>query len=148
MLRFWLYLYRIMLSCPDFGAFQALRNPPCLAPLSNRRRRAHGPRAGITDGCCSEAQPHLVVASQHQPLPCSLLHHGYRDRKLKLICRDNDATSTRTDSPCDQNMPRSSHPSTKSDLSSASSASPLHRLPVNPRRKKVAPDERKRVATA
>ncbi|KAJ4288789.1 hypothetical protein N0V88_007325 [Collariella sp. IMI 366227] len=31
---------------------------------------------------------------------------------------------------------------------SISAPSPLHRLPVNPRRKKVAPDERKRVATA
>ncbi|KAK4139555.1 uncharacterized protein C8A04DRAFT_40619 [Dichotomopilus funicola] len=44
-------------------------------------------------------------------------------------------------------MPRPSNPSANLDVS-ASALSPLHRLPVNPRRKKVAPDERKRVATA
>ncbi|KAK3937956.1 fungal-specific transcription factor domain-containing protein [Diplogelasinospora grovesii] len=42
-------------------------------------------------------------------------------------------------------MPKSKNPA-KSTSSSA--PSPLQRLPVNPRRKKVAPDERKRVATA
>ncbi|SPQ23514.1 350fac74-ea02-4724-bed3-172135972bed [Thermothielavioides terrestris] len=49
-------------------------------------------------------------------------------------------------------MPRPSHPSATLGLPSTSTTtstpSPLHRLPVNPRRKKVAPDERKRVATA
>ncbi|KAK3901830.1 hypothetical protein C8A05DRAFT_34490 [Staphylotrichum tortipilum] len=54
-------------------------------------------------------------------------------------------------------MPRPPHPPSNLDIASAaaaaaaastSTASPLHRLPVNPRRKKVSPDERKRVATA
>ncbi|KAK4245124.1 hypothetical protein C7999DRAFT_43314 [Corynascus novoguineensis] len=45
-------------------------------------------------------------------------------------------------------MPRPSNSSANPDTSSTSTPSPLHRLPVNPRRKKVAPDERKRVATA
>ncbi|KAL2017426.1 hypothetical protein VTK56DRAFT_2082 [Thermocarpiscus australiensis] len=45
-------------------------------------------------------------------------------------------------------MPRSSSLSAHPDASSTSAPSPLQRLPVNPRRKKVAPDERKRVATA
>ncbi|KAK4119083.1 hypothetical protein N657DRAFT_582479 [Parathielavia appendiculata] len=45
-------------------------------------------------------------------------------------------------------MTRLSNTPANSSISSASAPSPLHRLPVNPRRKKVAPDERKRVATA
>ncbi|AEO55740.1 hypothetical protein MYCTH_2051009, partial [Thermothelomyces thermophilus ATCC 42464] len=47
-----------------------------------------------------------------------------------------------------QNMPRPSNSSANPDSSSTTTPSPFHRLPVNPRRKKVAPDERKRVATA
>ncbi|KAL2152822.1 hypothetical protein VTH82DRAFT_3977 [Thermothelomyces myriococcoides] len=45
-------------------------------------------------------------------------------------------------------MPRPSNSSANPDSSSTTTPSPFHRLPVNPRRKKVAPDERKRVATA
>ncbi|KAL2133218.1 hypothetical protein VTI74DRAFT_2727 [Chaetomium olivicolor] len=45
-------------------------------------------------------------------------------------------------------MPKPSNFSAPLETSSTSTPSPLHRLPVNPRRKKVAPDERKRVATA
>ncbi|KAL2158794.1 hypothetical protein VTH06DRAFT_3986 [Thermothelomyces fergusii] len=45
-------------------------------------------------------------------------------------------------------MPRLSNSSANPDGSSTTTPSPFHRLPVNPRRKKVAPDERKRVATA
>ncbi|KAK3291091.1 uncharacterized protein B0H64DRAFT_420431 [Chaetomium fimeti] len=73
---------------------------------------------------------------------------------LKLICRDDIVKSVDPfDNPLPQrtrcqNMPRPPNPSANLDLSSTSAASPLHRLPVNPRRKKVAPDERKRVATA
>ncbi|KAH6640114.1 hypothetical protein F5144DRAFT_589660 [Chaetomium tenue] len=71
-----------------------------------------------------------------RPVPSSTT--GTDTESLNPICRDIVKL----------NMPRPPNPSANLDLSSASAASPLHRLPVNPRRKKVAPDERKRVATA
>ncbi|KAK4097737.1 hypothetical protein N658DRAFT_433462 [Parathielavia hyrcaniae] len=45
-------------------------------------------------------------------------------------------------------MTRPLDPAANLNISPASASSPVHRLPVNPRRKKVSPDERKRVATA
>jgi len=63
---------------------------------------------------------------------------------------DTNHTSVISPRRC-QTMPRPSHSSAHPDQPTAtttSTPSPLHRLPVNPRRKKVAPDERKRVATA
>jgi hypothetical protein len=84
--------------------------------------------------------------TSHRPLL-----DGYRHRKLKPSAADivesAPIVSSHLANRC-QNMPRPANSPAALDISSTSTASPLHRLPVNPRRKKVSPDERKRVATA